>query len=193
MKPRFRAEITESLIRTLVVAEDHRSSLHYGVDPFAIIRALKLRIFGGKKQGASTIEQQLVRTIVGRYEKTPRRKIREQVLAVMLSQQFSKEELSAAYLKVAFYGSSLVGGRGIRKIRDYHPASSDEAIVAYLKYPKPLHGSNDRTCKHLNRVEHIKHLLRGDISLFLLDNQHCNVLPNHSDSLPNQNCKIENI
>lgn len=163
-------EVTESLIRTLVIAEDHRNSLHYGVDPIAIIRALKLRIFSGKKQGASTIEQQLVRTIVGRYEKTPRRKIREQVLAVMLSHQFAKEELAATYLKVAFYGSSLVGGRGIRKIRDYHPTSSDEAIVAYLKYPKPLRGSNDRARRHLNRVEHIKHLLKGDINLFLLDN-----------------------
>jgi penicillin-binding protein 1A len=181
MKPRFRAEITESLIRTLVVAEDHRSFLHYGVDPIAIIRALKLRIFGGKKQGASTIEQQLVRTIVNRYEKTPRRKVREQALAVMLSQQFTKEELAATYLKVAFYGSSLVGGHGIRKIRDYHSAFSDEAIVAYLKYPKPLRGSSDRARRHLNRVEHIKHLLRGDINLFLLDNQYCNGVSELSD------------
>jgi penicillin-binding protein 1A len=169
VRSRFEADITKSLIATLVIAEDHRNSLHYGVDPIAIVRALRLRFFGGKKQGASTIEQQLVRTIVNRYEKTPRRKIREQALAVMLSQVFTKEELAAAYLKVAFYGSSLIGGYGIRKIRSHHLNSSDEAIIAYLKYPKPLRGFDELSRKHASRMEHIKHLLRGDVSLFLLD------------------------
>ena len=143
--------------------------MHYGVDPVAMIRALKLRIVGGQKQGASTIEQQLVRTIVSRYEKTPRRKIREQALAVMLSQEFTKQEIAAAYLKVAFYGSSLIGGYGIRKIRNRHSPFSDETIVAYLKYPKSLRGFDSRAQKHVNRVEHIKRLLRGDVNLFLLD------------------------
>lgn len=161
-------EVTQSLIKTLVVAEDHRNALHFGVDPIAIIRALKIRLVNGVKQGASTVEQQLVRTLTQRYEKTPRRKVREQILAVMLGQHFTKDELCSAYLSVAFYGSSMAGCIGIQKIKRAKPDSTDASIVAYLKYPKSLTGSCERAAKHAKRVNHINHLLNGDIELFLL-------------------------
>lgn len=159
------SEISNSLICTLIVAEDHRNSLHLGVDPIAIIRALKQRCFQGVNQGASTIEQQLVRTITGRYEKTPRRKFREQILAVMLCECFSKRELSVAYLKVAYYGHSLIGMSGIRKLSAQHSQMLDEVIVAHLKYPKPSVFSERQERKHSGRVQHIRRLLDGELKL----------------------------
>lgn len=161
-------EVTPALIKTLILAEDHRNALHFGVDPVAIIRALKVRLTSGARQGASTVEQQLVRTLTQRYEKTPRRKIREQILAVMLSKHFSKDDLCSAYLSVAFYGSSLVGCVGIRKIRKAEPELNDASIVAYLKYPRSLTGFDERAAKHAMRVDHINQLLKGEIELFLL-------------------------
>lgn len=152
--------VTESLIKALVVAEDHRNAIHYGVDPLAILRTIKVRMFQGKRQGASTIEQQLVRTITGRYEKTPRRKIREQLLAVMLNAKFCKEELASCYLKIAYYGVSLTGYKGIEKIKSTTSVDLNAVIVAHLKYPKTRNSDDLMARKHMVRVEHIKKLLR---------------------------------
>ncbi|MGU3304884.1 transglycosylase domain-containing protein [Pseudomonas sp. M5A4_2d] len=165
MRYKFASDISETLILTLFVAEDHRNHSHYGVDPVAIVRALVMRFFYGKKQGASTVEQQLVRTITQRYEKTPRRKVREQMLAVMLGAEFKKTELAAAYLKLAYYGGGLVGGHGIRRLRVECSQFSDEAIVAHLKYPRPLVYSERLREKHKDRMRHIRRLISGEIKL----------------------------
>ena len=66
----------------LFVAEDHRSQLHSGVDPIAIGRAFWVWLRWHRRQGASTVEQQLVRTILRMYAPTFLRKIREQLLAL---------------------------------------------------------------------------------------------------------------
>ncbi|MCD4863717.1 biosynthetic peptidoglycan transglycosylase [Pseudomonas sp. PLB05] len=152
--------ISDALIHTLILAEDHRNKLHFGVDPLAIVRALKVRVFEGKRQGASTIEQQLVRTITGRYQKSPRRKVREQILAVMVSSVFTKEDLARCYLMVAYYGVGLVGCIGLKKLRARKFEFSDEVIVAHLKYPRGLVYEGAAATKHSYRVEHIRYLLR---------------------------------
>lgn len=156
---RHRAEVTGSLLRALVVAEDHRSSMHFGVDPIAILRSIKVRVLQGKRQGASTIEQQFVRTITARYEKTPRRKLREQILAVMLSSRFDKDAISASYLKVAYYGVSLAGVSGMRILKSGNQEFADEIIVAHLKYPRTANYEGMMAKKHSVRVGHIKMLL----------------------------------
>lgn len=127
----------------------------------AIVRALKVRIFEGKRQGASTIEQQLVRTITGRYEKSPRRKVREQILAVMVSSIFTKEDLARCYLMVAYYGVGLVGYVGLMKLSARNFEFSDEVIVAHLKYPRGVVYEGAAATKHSYRVEHIRYLLRN--------------------------------
>lgn len=152
-------EISDALIKTLVVAEDHRNALHYGVDPFAILRAFKVRLFEGRRQGASTIEQQLVRTLTGRYEKTPRRKIREQILAVMVASYFTKKQLSRCYLLVAYYGVGLVGVVGLKKLVELNCGCANEAIIAHLKYPRAIVYDGELAARHASRIEHIKLLL----------------------------------
>jgi penicillin-binding protein 1A len=113
----------------------------------------------GERQGASTIEQQFVRTVTQRYEKTPRRKVREQILAVMLNSRFSKDEISASYLAVAYYGVSLVGLRGLRILKVDVKEYVDEAIVAHLKYPRTTNRKSHMAHKHTVRVRHIRSLL----------------------------------
>lgn len=154
-------DITESLIKTLVIAEDHRNALHYGVDPIAIMRSIKVRLLQRKRQGASTIEQQLVRTITARYEKTPRRKIREQILAVMLNSEFDKHELASCYLKVAYYGVSLSGYKGIERMKRAGQGDMDAIIVSHLKYPRSANPEGLMAKKHLMRVRHVRKL-RGE-------------------------------
>jgi len=151
--------VTDSLVRALVVGEDHRNALHYGVDPLAIVRAFKVRLIEGRRQGASTVEQQLVRVVTGRFEKTPRRKLREQIIAVMLNSDFDKGELARSYLKVAYYGCSFVGAKGIERLRSGERPASDAAIVAHLKYPRSSSCNDSMAVKHSVRVSHINRLL----------------------------------
>lgn len=153
--------VSASLIECLILAEDHRSHLHFGVDQYAIARAVLIRLLEGKVQGASTIEQQFVRTITGRYERTLRRKIREQILSVMISSEFSKKDIASAYLSCAFFGSGLIGASGIKAIHKKALSNGDEEVIACLKYPMPLKISNVYNARYLKRVEHIRLLKLG--------------------------------
>lgn len=150
---------------TLIAAEDHRSPIHPGVDPISMLRALLVWIRAGKLQGASTIEQQLVRVIVGRYEWTAQRKIKEQMLAIALSRKRTKARIAEAYLSVAFYGSGQYGIRAIRGVcgpdLDSSCQDSISHIVARLKYPKPLNPSVEWQLKASRRVEYIASRLQG--------------------------------
>ncbi|MHB1246114.1 MAG: biosynthetic peptidoglycan transglycosylase [Sulfuriferula sp.] len=151
--------IPESFVLTLIAAEDHRSAFHPGIDPIAIMRALAIQLTTGRLQGASTIEQQLVRVATGYYARTMRRKFREQMLAAALSRQRSKSKIAAAYLSIAFYGSHKYG---ITALRDACAGSLEKAsqetvssMIARLKYPEPLYPSSNWHLKIARRVNYI--------------------------------------
>ncbi|MCK2184102.1 biosynthetic peptidoglycan transglycosylase [Halomonas getboli] len=134
--------IPSSFIKALVIAEDHRSEFHPGVDPIAIIRMLLARVKKNQPRGgASTIEQQYVRVVTSRYEQTVSRKFREQMLAIMISRRASKASIASAYLAIAFYGTGFVGISGLRDCfgEDLESATFYQALqmVVYLKYPRP--------------------------------------------------------
>ena len=151
--------IPPNMVDCLIAAEDHRNSLHFGIDPIAILRALYIRVRTGECQGASTIEQQYVRVVTKFYEKTFTRKFREQILAVTLVRRLSKTLIAEAYLRVAFYGSGLIGVEAIEK--RYEITVSDMAesdlirLVARLKYPEPITPSDEWRSKISHREEYI--------------------------------------
>ncbi len=126
----------------LVIAEDHRNELHFGIDPLSILSALIGRIFKGKRRGASTIEQQFVRVITGRYEPTVRRKIREQLIAIEICRRHEKSHIADSYLSRAFFGSGQDGVEQLEKNSDINLEKIDLiqsiALTAQLKYPKPI-------------------------------------------------------
>lgn len=124
--------ISLSLIDVLRVAEDHRQLLHRGVDPVAILRTIYLRLFKNTHQGASTIDQQFVRTITKRYEKTVRRKIREQILAILIRKDSTADDICIAYISCCYFG---YGTYGIAKLIKTHASISDFDIAARIKYP----------------------------------------------------------
>lgn len=154
----------------LVSGEDHRHAGHPGFDLIAIGRAIWRRVTCGSREGASTIEQQIVRTVTGRYELTFRRKVREIVLAVLVAQRFPKSVLPPVYLAIAYYGWRMNGYRqACRRLQlDPDRLSSQEAagLVARLKYPEPMTApltrrvQIERRGKHLLRL-HRQHLHDG--------------------------------
>ena len=155
--------IPNRFLTALVVAEDRRNADHFGVDPIGMMRAAASLVTRHGLQGASTIEQQFVRVVTKRYERTFSRKIREQALAIALSRRRTKKQISATYLHVAFYGHGLVGAQGLYRLCGNSLRSSSSMTVygaiARLKYPEPLNPSEHWKQKLSRRVAYIAALL----------------------------------
>lgn len=157
--------LPDRFVTTLVAAEDHRSAIHPGIDPIAIFRVLVVWARTGAVQGASTIEQQLVRVVLGRYERTLRRKFWEQILAIALSSHRPKQRIAMAYLSIAFYGSGQYGVSALKRYcgSELQAATQDSVLqmVAQLKYPEPLSPSAKWRQTTLRRVRYIARRLQG--------------------------------
>lgn len=149
--------ISLSLIDILRVAEDHRQLLHRGVDPVAILRTIYLRLFKNIHQGASTIDQQFVRTITKRYEKTVRRKIREQILAILIRKATTADDICIAYISCCYFG---YGTYGIAKLTKAHASISDFDIAARIKYPFRKNIDDLTEGKFNRRALYLSHLCK---------------------------------
>ena len=96
-----------------VSVEDRRFRSHIGVDPVALVRITKFAIenrgSGRRLQGASTITQQVARTIFLSNRYTVGRKIREAILALALERKFSKNQVLELYLNKVYFGGGAYG------------------------------------------------------------------------------------
>jgi penicillin-binding protein 1C len=102
-------ELGERAQKAMLAAEDRRFFLHPGVDPFAILRAMGQAVWHRRiVSGASTLTQQLARTVVPR----PRNawgKFREMALALRIEWSLSKHEILEQYLNRVAFGPGLRG------------------------------------------------------------------------------------
>lgn len=157
----------------LVSGEDHRHGSHPGFDVIAIGRAAWRRMSCGSHEGASTIEQQIVRVVTGRYQRTYRRKAREILLAVLVAQSFPKAALPAIYLRIAYYGWRMNGYReACRRLRiDCTSLSLHDAakLVARLKYPQPRRSPARRALQIDQRARHLCALYRRHVCIRTYD------------------------
>ncbi len=112
--------------KAFVAAEDRRFYQHDGVDSVGILRAtlrnLKQR---SVEEGASTITQQLARTVYLDQDRTLWRKLKEAALAGKIERQLSKKQILEQYLNFVYLGSSAYG-------------VSDAAWVYFSKTPDQL-------------------------------------------------------
>lgn len=154
--------ISRNIINALIAAEDRRYLTHSGFDLRAVGRALWSIVAKRKLQGASTIEQQFVRTVTHRHEVTLARKLREIALAIALSGNFPKDQIARAYLCVAYFGWQMNGiDEACHRLSiDSKTATPAEAaeIVARLKYPEPQAANARRVAQIKSRVNYILQL-----------------------------------
>ena len=104
-------EISPYLKNAVIAVEDHYFYEHPGVSIKGLLRAIYVNLrYGGVKQGASTITQQLARTIfkLG-MQQSIRRKIKEAILAVRLEQRYTKDEILEMYLNTVYLGAGCYG------------------------------------------------------------------------------------
>jgi membrane peptidoglycan carboxypeptidase len=149
----------KNIIHAVLVAEDRRFFLHHGIDFIGIARAILTIVSMGRIEGASTIEQQLVRTIRSRYEITLYRKITECILAILIAYRHSKISIVSTYLDIAYFGwmsNGLVQASHRLNIDINHTSKEDAAILAaMLKAPMPRTPSKKYIDLHSKRVSRI--------------------------------------
>jgi peptidoglycan glycosyltransferase len=107
------ADFGPYLPAAVVASEDSRYYWHVGVDPLGILRALLINSRSGDvQQGASTVTQQVARSLfrdyVGRQDSLAR-KLKEAVVALKLETFYSKDEILLTYLNRVFLGADTSG------------------------------------------------------------------------------------
>jgi len=96
-------------LQTLISYEDKRFYSHWGVDIFAIVRAIGQFISHGSiVSGASTITMQLAKMLHPQ-PRTLFAKITEMIHALQLEWHYSKDEILAGYLTLTPYGGNIEG------------------------------------------------------------------------------------
>ena len=151
---------TEILNKLLISGEDHRFKYHLGFDLIAIVRAIRNRTFYKKIEGASTIEQQLVRVLTNDFKRSLKRKIKEIFLATTLRYIIPRKAIPLIYLQVAYYGTNMIGLNAVLKklkVESTDPLTEEIAaeIVARIKYPEPQKTNETRLQQIEMRKKHL--------------------------------------
>lgn len=124
----------------MVAVEDRRFESHWGVDPIALARIVKFAWdnYGTDRrlQGASTITQQVARTIFLSNKYDIGRKFREMILALAMERKFSKEQILELYLNKVYFGGGAYGiDAASRKFFNHDARTlslSEAAVIAGL-------------------------------------------------------------
>ncbi len=103
-------DVPEVMKQAILSAEDERFYQHGGIDTQGVLRAAFYNLLGaGKRQGASTITQQVARNFFLSAEKTYTRKIYEVLLSFKIEHNLSKNQILELYINQIFLGQRAYG------------------------------------------------------------------------------------
>jgi penicillin-binding protein 1C len=120
--------------KAVISIEDQDFYNNDGIRPTSIIRALLINLIHGKYvQGGSTITQQIIKNTLLNDDKSVSRKLKEWILAIRLTREFSKDQILGIYLNDAPLGGTLYGVEAASEAYFGIPSSQmDYAQAAYL-------------------------------------------------------------
>lgn len=100
------AQLPPAVVQAVLAIEDRRFYSHPGVDVIRTMGAVVTNLRGEKKYlvGGSTLTQQLVKNSFLTPEKTYTRKIREQVMSLVLERRLTKDQILELYLNDVYLG-----------------------------------------------------------------------------------------
>ncbi|MGE5472409.1 MAG: penicillin-binding protein 1A [Bacteroidota bacterium] len=102
--------VPDVMKQAILSAEDDRFYQHGGIDYVGIMRAAGANLIGGgKRQGASTITQQVARNFFLTGEKTYTRKLYEVLLSFKIEHSLSKDQIFELYINQIFLGQRAYG------------------------------------------------------------------------------------
>jgi membrane peptidoglycan carboxypeptidase len=150
----------------VIASEDSRYYWHPGVDPLGVARAVLINTRSGDvQQGASTVTQQVARSLFREYvgaQDSLGRKFREAVVALKLETFYSKNDILLTYLNRVFLGVDTYGFEDAGRF--YFDKAAKEltlaeaaTLVAILPAPNGFDFCGDsqnklRTIEYRNRV-----------------------------------------
>jgi penicillin-binding protein 1A len=103
-------KIPKHLVNAVIATEDSRFFEHRGLDYVGIARAMVTNVVSGRiRQGASTITQQLARSLFLSPKRDFERKVREALLAIKIEQMLGKEQILELYLNQIYFGHGAYG------------------------------------------------------------------------------------
>jgi penicillin-binding protein 1A len=103
-------KIPRRLIQAFVAAEDSNFYQHRGLDYLGIARAAFHNVLSfRKKEGASTITQQVAKSMLLTPEKKYSRKLKEAILAKRMEEYLTKDEILYIYLNQIYLGAGSYG------------------------------------------------------------------------------------
>lgn len=154
------AEIPVNCTAAIISIEDKKFYRHQGVDYRAIMRAVKAAIENGEiTQGASTITQQLARTIFLNNEQSWQRKVEEIFIAQNLEKKYSKEQILEFYLNNIYFGNGYYGIQAASL--GYFSKTVDELDLSQIAYLCAIPNNptlydpltkNEQTLQRRNRI-----------------------------------------
>ncbi len=130
-------KISPYLVAATVATEDSGFYSHPGFDVTAIGRAFLQNFRGGETiSGASTITQQLARTLLftpeERSEQTYTRKVREAILAAEITRRYTKDEILELYLNEIYFGNLAYGVEAAAQT--YFRSSADKLTLGQAAF-----------------------------------------------------------
>jgi penicillin-binding protein 1C len=148
------SRISPNVVAATIATEDKEFYSHPGYDLFAIARALWQNYVSGETvSGASTITQQLARSILlsptERTQRTYLRKAREIILAAEITRRYSRDEILEIYLNEIYYGNLSYGIQAAAET--YFAASAENLTFAQAAFLAGLPQSPAVYDIHTNR------------------------------------------
>ncbi|MEO5656478.1 MAG: PBP1A family penicillin-binding protein [Nitrospiria bacterium] len=123
----------QGLINAVIAVEDSRFYRHEGLDGLRIAKALFVDVISLElREGASTITQQLARSLFLTQEKSIKRKVKEILLALKIERMLSKDEILEMYLNQIYFGHGAYGVQAAT--RTYFAKDVDELAVAEMAF-----------------------------------------------------------
>ena len=103
-------DVPDIMKKAILAAEDERFYQHGGVDALGVARAALSNIAGGgKRQGASTITQQVAKNFFLSSEKTYVRKLYEALLSFKIENNLTKDQIFELYINQIYLGQRAYG------------------------------------------------------------------------------------
>ncbi|MBW7901161.1 MAG: penicillin-binding protein 1A [Rhodocyclaceae bacterium] len=95
--------------QAILAAEDERFYQHGGIDTLGVLRAAVMNLTSSRKQGASTITQQVARNFFLSREQTYTRKLYEALLSFKIEHHLSKDQILELYINQIYLGQRAYG------------------------------------------------------------------------------------
>ncbi len=136
-------QVPKDLRNALLSMEDRSFYDHSGLRFQSILRAVIINVLTvSKKQGASTITQQLARNMYNTigFKKTITRKLKELITAINIEQTYTKSEIMELYLNSVYFGHGRYGVQAASEHyfgKDVDDLELDECAILIGLLPAP--------------------------------------------------------